>query len=141
MICLDTNAVINLLNDRRSPLLPRIETVVQAGHTVGVPSIVLFELWYGVGNSRRRKANADRISDFMADLMQVLDFDRDDAREAGDIRAFLKRQGTPIGPYDLLIAAQARRRNALLVTANVREFSRVPRLRTENWSVPLQREE
>ena len=60
----------------------------------------------------------------------------DDAREAGDIRAALERTGTPIGPYDVLIAAQARRRGAMLATANVREFARVPGLRLVDWSAP-----
>ena len=65
---------------------------------------------------------------------QVFDFEPDDAEEAGDIRAALERAGTPIGPYDVLIAAQARRRGAMLVTANRREFARVPRLKTEDWA-------
>lgn len=133
MICFDTNAVISLLNDAKSPLLPRIEKTVEGGGAVAVSSVVLFELWYGASNSVRQKANADRITDFTSDFMQVLNFDRDDAREAGDVRAFLNRKGTPIGPYDVLIAAQARRRNAMLVTANTREFSRVPGLQIENW--------
>jgi len=62
-------------------------------------------------------------------------FEPDDAEEAGDIRADIERAGAPIGPYDVLIAAQARRRGALLVTANTREFTRVPGLRTEDWAV------
>jgi tRNA(fMet)-specific endonuclease VapC len=61
-------------------------------------------------------------------------FEPEDAEEAGDIRAALERSGTPIGPYDTLIAAQARRRGALLVTANRREFARVPGLRSEDWA-------
>jgi tRNA(fMet)-specific endonuclease VapC len=65
--------------------------------------------------------------------VQVLDFEADDAEEAGDIRAALERAGTPIGPYDVLIAAQARRRGAVLAMANRREFARVPRLTTEDW--------
>jgi predicted nucleic acid-binding protein len=60
-------------------------------------------------------------------------FDADDAEEAGDIRSALERSGKPIGPYDLLIATQARRRGAILVTANEREFTRVPGLSVENW--------
>ncbi len=62
-------------------------------------------------------------------------FEPEDAEEAGDIRAELERAGTPIGPYDVLIAAQARRRNALLVTANMGEFTRVPGLRIEDWAI------
>ena len=60
-------------------------------------------------------------------------FDCEDAREAGEIRAVLEASGQPIGPYDTLIAAQARRRRATLATLNVREFERVPGLRVEDW--------
>ena len=63
----------------------------------------------------------------------LLPFEPEDAEEAGDIRAVLESAGTPIGPYDILIAAQARRRGAVLVTANIGEFSRVQGLATENW--------
>ena len=65
--------------------------------------------------------------------MATLPLDYEDAMEAGHIRVGLERRGTPIGPYDVLIAAQARRRGALLVTANLGEFSRVEGLRVENW--------
>jgi predicted nucleic acid-binding protein/virulence-associated protein VagC len=65
----------------------------------------------------------------------VLEFDRDDAREAGEVRAFLARRGTPIGPYDVLIAGQAKARGMVLVTHNTGEFSRVPGLRIEDWEV------
>ena len=64
-------------------------------------------------------------------------FEPEDAEEAGDIRAALERAGALIGAYDILIAAQARRRGALLVTANARTFARVPRLSTEDWATPL----
>jgi tRNA(fMet)-specific endonuclease VapC len=60
----------------------------------------------------------------------------DGAEEASDIRFTLERAGTPIGPFDILIAAQARRRGALLVTANGREFGRVPGLRFDDWASP-----
>jgi tRNA(fMet)-specific endonuclease VapC len=72
----------------------------------------------------------------MAGPIRLLEFDEEDAREAGEIRALLERKGTPIGPYDVIIAAQARRRGALLVTANEREFARVPGLKTEDWADP-----
>lgn len=63
----------------------------------------------------------------------VLDFDRDDARQAGVIRAELSTRGMPIGPYDVLIAGQAVARDLTLVTRNTREFSRVPGLRLADW--------
>ena len=65
----------------------------------------------------------------MLDLYEI-----EDAEEAADIRVAVEQSGTPIGPYDVLIAAQARRRAALLVTANTREFIRVPGLQTVNWA-------
>jgi tRNA(fMet)-specific endonuclease VapC len=134
MICLDTNAVISLLNDANSPVLPRLERADEERRTVAISSIVMFELWYGARKSARSERNALRIERFTSGDIQILDFDSDDAAEAGDIRAALARRGTPIGAYDILIAAQARRRDAVLVTANTRGFGRVPGLRTEDWS-------
>jgi tRNA(fMet)-specific endonuclease VapC len=134
MICLDTNAAIALLSGVATPVRSRFEDALEGGETIAASSIVLFELWFGSAKSARREGNAKKIAELVASPIDVLNFDEDDAREAGDIRADLRRKGTPIGPYDILIAAQARRRDALLVTANVREFTRVPGLRTEDWS-------
>jgi tRNA(fMet)-specific endonuclease VapC len=136
MICLDTNAVIAVLNERTSSVLTRIEEAITSGATLAISSIVLFELRYGAAKSARPERNAQRIADFLAGPIEVLAFESADAEEAGDIRAALERAGTPIGPYDLLVAAQARRRDALLVTANEREFARVPRLKFEDWLAP-----
>lgn len=136
MICLDTNAVIAVLNERTSPVLARIEDAITSGATLAISSIVLFELRYGAAKSARPERNAQRIADFLAGPIEVLPFESADAEEAGDIRAALERAGTPIGPYDVLVAAQARRRDALLVTANEREFARVPRLKFEDWLAP-----
>ena len=77
----------------------------------------------------------DASPTFLSGPIEVLPFETTDADEAGDIRAALERAGTPIGPYDVLVAAQARRRDALLVTANEREFARVPRLKFEDWAM------
>ena len=134
MICLDTNAVIVALNERAPMLRSRIDAAVAAGEPLGLPAIVLYELRYGAAKSANPARNARRIDDFLAGPLSVLPFDADDAREAGEIRAVLEAAGTPIGPYDVLIAAQARRRKALLVTANAREFARVPGLAWEDWS-------
>lgn len=134
MICLDTNAVIAVLNSKSTPVRSGIQTAIANGLSVAISLIVLFELFYGAAKSLRRERNEQRIHDFLSGAISVLPFDAEDAREAGEIRAALERAGTPIGSYDLLIAAQARRRGTLLVTANSREFWRVPRLRTEDWS-------
>ncbi len=136
MICLDTNAVIDVLNDRTSPVRSRINAAIRLGHPLAISSIVLFELRYGAAKSVRPERNAQRIIDFLSGPIEVLPFTPADAEEAGDIRAALERSGTPIGPYDILVAAQARRHDALLVTANSREFARVPRLKFQDWTIP-----
>ena len=134
MICLDTNAVIAFLNEAQSPVLSRTTAALKSGLEVSISSIVLFELWYGVGKSVQQELNKARIAELIYSPIRVLEFNTGDAGEAGEIRATLERAGTPIGPYDVLIAAQARRRDALLVTANTREFARVPGLRTDDWT-------
>ena len=128
----DTNVVIAVLKQRPAPLLERFTRELAQG-TLALSTIVLFELYYGIANSSRRKENSDRLAVFLEAPIAMLSFEPEDAEEAGTLRAELRRAGTPIGPYDLLIAAQARRRGAVLVTANATEFARVPGLMMEDW--------
>jgi tRNA(fMet)-specific endonuclease VapC len=130
---LDTNACIAALNGRPALVRDRITLARSAGSEITVSSIAMFELWHGVGRSVRAARNADRLVIFR-DSVDVLPFDEEDARVAGGIEADLRSRGTPIGPYDVLMAGQAVRRGLTLVTANVREFARVPSLRWEDWS-------
>jgi tRNA(fMet)-specific endonuclease VapC len=134
MICLDTNAVIAVLNRSSSRVDARLRRALLKRDALAISVVVLVELWHGALKSVRTEANIRRIEDFLAAPIEVLSFENDDAREAGDIRAALERAGTPIGPYDILIAAQARRRAATLVTANASEFARVPGLKTVDWA-------
>jgi tRNA(fMet)-specific endonuclease VapC len=134
MICLDTNVVMTIFNKPASRAEARLRAEFKVGNAVAISSLVLFELWHGAAKSARTERNKNRIEDFLVAPIAILQFDAEDAREAGEIRAALERSGTPIGPYDILIAAQARRRDALLVTANEREFARVPGLKTEDWA-------
>lgn len=87
-------------------------------------------LYYGAFKSQRVEKNVARV-----DALQfpVLEFDQEDARQAGEIRAQLASKGTPIGPYDVLIAGQAKARKLTLVTHNTTEFQRVSGLRVEDW--------
>lgn len=127
-LLLDTNAIIGLLNgDDR--FIARLRQ--HPPEDIGVPSIVAFELFYGAFKSSRIAENVARIDRLR---LEVLDFTREDARNAGDIRAFLAAQGQSIGSYDTLIAGQARARGLILVTHNIREFDRVPGLSIEDWS-------
>ena|SRR5437764_272457 len=134
MICLDTNAVITAINRRVPALRTRLQQAFADGLVVGIPAIVLYEIWYGIKKSARPRENSEMLATFLALDVRLWSFEAEDAEEAGDIRAATERAGIPIGAYDVLIAAQARRRGALLVTANRREFARVPGLRMENWA-------
>ena len=96
--------------------------------------MVVFELWFGVAAGDQFEKDAQGFRNFLS-LVEILPFTADIAVAAGDMRATLKAAGTPIGPYDLLIAAHAVRLGATLVTANTREFSRVPGLALEDWSI------
>ena len=131
---LDTNAVIALLKDQPPNVRNRLRRLVRRGVSIAVSTIVLYELWYGVARSQRRRENAERLRVFLSGNIDVARFDEDDAVTAGDLRAALEAAGTPIGPYDLLIAAQALRSSATLVTANVSEFARVRGLDWQDWT-------
>lgn len=124
---LDNNAVIALLRGHAG-FLNRLRQ--HQPQDFGIPAIVAHELFYGALKSQRATENLARVEGLK---FEVLDFDREDARHAGELRAALATAGTPIGPYDVLIAGQARARSLTLVTHNTREFQRVPGLRVEDW--------
>jgi tRNA(fMet)-specific endonuclease VapC len=133
MICLDTNIAICVINRRVPSVRLRLAEQLRLGMEIGLPAIALFELRYGRARSDRRAESDRLLAEFLAPGITVLPFEAEDAAHAGDIRADLERRGTPIGPYDCLIAAQARRRGATLVTANGREIERVPGLLLTDW--------
>ena len=125
---LDTNVVVALLNDVTSKLARRARREKPAD--IAISAIVAHELFYGAFKSRRATQNVASIDSLQ---FEILEFDKEDARRAGEIRALLASRGTPIGPYDVLIAGQARSRNLILVTNNTDEFVRVPGLRLDDW--------
>ena len=134
MIFLDTNVIIDLLGSKRPLVRRRLGETQAAGERPCLSSVVLFELKFGVAQSVRPNENARALDALLGGGLEVVAFDADDAAEAGALRASLRRAGQEIGPYDLLIAAQARRRGATLVTHNGREFSRVPGLTLADWA-------
>lgn len=126
---LDTNAWIALLKNHG--------TVVEHVRRAGLESLYLCapvwsELWFGACKSERIAENQARIRELVLHVPS-LHFDTLAAEHCGEIRALLAREGRPIGPYDLQIAAIARAAGLILVTRNVSEFSRVPDLTVENW--------
>ena len=131
---LDTNACIALINGRPALVRTRFQKTTTAGGQVFVPTVVAFELWYGVAKSSRPEFNARRVETFLAGPIVSLPLEDEDARAAGSIRAALEAAGKPIGAYDLLIAGQALQRQMTLVTANVSEFSRVDGLVWQDWA-------
>ena len=124
---LDANAVAGLVARSRGLVAGARQ---HAPEEICISAIVMHELSFGAYRSQRQAENLARLA---ALQFCILPFDADDARQAGEIRAALAAVGRPIGPYDLLIAGQARARDLILVTHNTREFSRVDGLRIEDW--------
>ncbi|MEC4678311.1 MAG: type II toxin-antitoxin system VapC family toxin [Nitrospirota bacterium] len=132
MFLLDTNTCIRLLNRTHPNILKRYRRASPS--EISVCSIVKAELLYGARHSKAVETNLRRLSLFFSPLSS-LSFDDRCAEEYGQIRADLSVQGKLIGPNDLMIGAIARAHDAILVTHNVGEFSRVTGLRIEDWEV------
>jgi tRNA(fMet)-specific endonuclease VapC len=130
MYLLDTNACVRILNGTSPPLVERLRFIPRT--QVRLSSIVKAELLYGARKSGRIAENL-RLLERLFETIASLPFDDRCAEEYGVLREELERAGTLIGPNDLLIAASARAHGAILVTNNVREFSRVSDLRIDDW--------
>jgi len=96
-------------------------------------SVTVAELEYGIAKSMYPDRNRELLYGFLSPF-DIIPFSELDAENFGYIRAYLNNQGSPIGPYDLQIAAQCVTRNLHLITNNVKEFERVPKLTIENWT-------
>ena len=131
---LDTNACIALINGTEINVRRRFKRAAARESVILLSSIVAFELWYGVAKSQRKDSNTQRLETFLGGPLEWALFDDDDARAAGTVRAELETVGRPVGAYDVLVAGQARRRGATLVTSNTKEFARVQGLKWEDWA-------
>jgi len=127
---LDTDICIYAINERPPKVLQALREHYTEG--LGVSAITASELFYGIARTGSAR-NAEVLRRFLAGLA-VADFDAPAAEVAGQVRSWLASQGTPIGPYDSLIAAHAQALGVTLVTNNTREFERVPGLRLANWA-------
>ncbi len=130
MYLLDTNICIYLIKKKPINVLRRFQEA-GAGR-IGISSITLSELVFGVEKSQPYKKNIQALEKFTISL-EILPYDTKAAYFYGKIRKELESQGTPIGPMDTLIAAHALSRNLVLVTNNSKEFKRVKKLKVENW--------
>jgi tRNA(fMet)-specific endonuclease VapC len=128
----DTNAWIALINPRASPLKGQFESRTPA--SIFLCDVVQAELYYGAFRSARRADNLTLLERLFSTFVS-LPFDGTAARACGEIRAALAAAGTPIGPYDLQIAAIALVHGLAVVTHNTAEFTRVPGLKTEDWEI------
>lgn len=129
---LDTNLCIRVLRDRPQSVRERFNAEADG---LCISTVILTELLYGAEKSDRPALNRAKVEQFAARL-EILSFGPEAAAHAADIRSDLERKGTPIGGYDILIAGHARSRGLIVVTGNLREFSRVEGLRCEDWLSP-----
>ncbi len=127
---LDTNICIYAIKNRPRELRDAFN---EHSQHLSVSAVTAAELLYGAEKSAHPERNLAAIEGFAARLT-VLPFDERAAAHYGQIRADLERKGTPIGPYDLMIAGHARSQGLVLVTNNTREFARVPALLMEDWT-------
>ena len=128
----DTNAVISLLGQKSEALTDRVLACSEG--EIGIPAIVSHKLYFGAYKSQKVSFNLETIRLLLRDFV-VLPFDDEDSRQAGEVRAELRKSGSPIGPYDVLIAGQAKARDLILISNNVREFEHVSDLQLEDWTV------
>ena len=126
---LDTNTLIYYFKGMGNVANHLLE---KAPNDIEIPVIVLFELEVGIAKSVSPRKRKQQLQEFLS-LVTLIPFDYAEAKYAADIRVKLEKKGTPIGPYDLLIAASAMAQNSTLVTHNKKEFDRVGRLKTVDW--------
>ncbi|HPO04016.1 MAG TPA: type II toxin-antitoxin system VapC family toxin [Bacillota bacterium] len=128
---LDTNICIYLIKKKPESVLKNLNLHMDEG--IAISAITLAELKHGVEASQYPEKNAIALNQFLS-IVDILPFDDDAATEYGKICATLRRQGTPIGVMDMLIAAHAKAKGLIIVSNNVKEFARVEGLELKNWA-------
>ncbi len=127
---IDTNICIYIMNKRPIGIIHKFMQF-DVGD-IGLSTITVSELRYGVSKSKDRRLNEQRVEEFLSPL-EILPYDEIAAGIYGDICLQLERCGVPIGPLDMMIAAHALSRNLVLITSNEKEFKKVENLKVENW--------
>jgi len=130
MLMLDTNICIYIIKKRPTTVLKRFQSIKTEQICISV--ITYAELQYGVDKSSAVAKNQLIIDDFISRL-SVINWDEKAAQSYGKIRSNLERKGTPIGLMDLMIAAHCLSLDYTLITNNLKEFERIPNLKSENW--------
>lgn len=132
-LALDTNVIIDLIRGRRPGVRARYDAAILGGRPLVTSLIAYYELQFGAFASRDRERQWTATKAVLEEIL-VEPLDQSDVITAASIRDELRRTGTPIGPYDLLIAGQALNRGWTLATSNIKEFCRVGALELEDWS-------
>ncbi len=127
---IDTNICIHIMNNCPPEVIQRFKNV-EIG-LIGISSISISELHYGVYKSTRIKQNLKRLEEFL-NPFEIYPYDENASRYYGKIRAQLEKQGAVIGPLDMLIAAHALSKDLILITNNEKEFKRIKSVKVENW--------
>ena len=134
-LSLDANVLIDIINATGTSVRDRFKQARLGERPLAACAIAAHEVMFGAGNSSRPKIQMDSALVLLSSL-SVADFTLEDAARAADLRARLRRQGQPIGGFDMLIAGQALNRGWTVVTANTREFGRIEGLDVQDWSLP-----
>lgn len=129
---LDTNICIYVIKEKQFSVLSKFRKCNPGD--IGISSITLMELEYGVEKSEYKERNRLALAGFLVPI-EILPFSVNAAREYGKIRSKLEKQGNIIGAYDLMIGAHAISEKLTLVTNNLREFEGIPELTCENWVI------
>ncbi len=132
MYLLDTNICIYLIKKKYPKLIKKVSE--NDTFTIAISAVTVAELEYGIAKSLYPKKNRDTLLEFLTPF-EIIPFSEKDCENFGVLRVHLNKKGTPIGPYDLQIAAQCISRDLCIVTNNVQEFERVPGIMIENWIV------
>ena len=127
---IDTNICIYIINNRPPEVIRKFKSV--AVGDIGISSISVSELYYGVSKSRHIKENLKRLEEFLCPF-EIIPYDENASKFYGEVRSQLENQGNVIGPLDLLIAAHALSNHLILITNNEKEFKRIKSLKVENW--------
>ncbi len=131
---LDTNICSYIMRERPAPVLERLQEAVQDQHTIVISVITYYEMLLGTVGRNASPRHAQLVESFVARLSSIMPWDAAAAVAATRIKQELAAKGTPIGGNDMMIAGHAIAATCVLVTNNLREFSRVQKLQSENWA-------
>jgi tRNA(fMet)-specific endonuclease VapC len=127
---LDTNTCIYFLNRTSARIISQFKRFSPS--QIKLPSITVAELFYGAEKSKAKKKNWAIVENFVS-TFEIIPFDEKSCEIYARIRASLEKSGVPIGPMDLLIASISLANNSILVSNNIKEFSRIRGVKLENW--------